>query len=39
MMWVRTTIRLETEGEVQKREQEFVSSRDETREKLHSCQF
>jgi hypothetical protein len=38
MMWVRTTIRLEAEGEVQKKEQEFVSSQDETREILHSCQ-
>jgi len=39
MMWVRTTIRLETEGEVQKREKGLDFSRDEAEARLlHSCQ-
>jgi hypothetical protein len=37
MMWVRTTIRLEAEGEVQKREQELGLSRIEARSLLLLC--
>ena len=34
MMWVRTTIRLEAEGEVQKREKGLDFSRDEAEARL-----